>query len=65
VLGISETKIQILPQDIKDMKSLQEIFVHDTPLKNPRLVLAMRGVEAIREYFGGEKKIRKDKVAEN
>jgi hypothetical protein len=33
------------------LKKLKEINVSGTPLKHPKLALAMRGIEAIREFF--------------
>ena len=51
VLGIASTEITKLPPQIIQLKRLQQIFVHDSPLKTPKLVLALRGVQAIFEYF--------------
>jgi len=51
VLGIAMTQITKLPSSIASIKSLREIYVKDTPLKTPKLALAMRGINAIREFF--------------
>ena len=51
VLGIAMTNIQKLPSQITRLKKLQDINVEGTPLKTPKLALAMRGIEAIREFF--------------
>ena len=45
------TKITKLPPSITKLKHLQEINVSETPLKVPKLNLAMRGIEAIKEFF--------------
>ena len=54
-LGIASTEITKLPSDITECSSLEDIYVHNTPLKTPKLVLAMRGFKAIKEYFEGLK----------
>ena len=51
VLGIAMTKIQKLPAQISKIITLREIYVSGTPLKQPKLALAMRGINAIREFF--------------
>lgn len=51
VLGIAMTLITKLPPNITKLKKLKEIYVSHTPLKQPKLALAMRGIEAIREFF--------------
>lgn len=45
------TKITKLPPSIIKLGKLKEINVGSTPLKQPKLALAMRGIEAIREFF--------------
>ena len=51
VLGLAMTKITKLPPSIIKLGKLKEINVGSTPLKQPKLALAMRGIEAIREFF--------------
>ena len=51
VLGIAQTEITKLPQQITKLRKLKEIYVNDTPLKQPKLALAQRGIEAIKEFF--------------
>ena len=51
MLGIARTKITKLPSSITRLAKLREINVSETPLKQPKLALAMRGVKAIREFF--------------
>lgn len=51
VLGIAATRITKLPPQIAKLKDLVEIYVSDTPLKQPKLALAERGMEAIKEFF--------------
>ena len=51
VLGIAMTQITKLPPHITKLQKLREIYVSGTPLKQPKLALAMRGMEAIREFF--------------
>ena len=50
VLGIAATNITKLPPNITKLK-LKEIYVSGTPLKTPKLALAMRGFGAIKEFF--------------
>ena len=50
VLGIAATYITKLPPNITKLK-LEEIYVSGTPLKTPKLALAMRGFGAIKEFF--------------
>ena len=45
------TRISKLPQTIARLPNLREIYVKETPLKQPKLALAMRGIGAIREFF--------------
>lgn len=67
VLGIAMTNVQKLPSQITRMRALREINVNGTPLKTPKLALAMRGINAIREFFlqtedeNDEDKIEEDK----
>ena len=63
VLGVAFTYITKLPPQIIKLKKLRQIFVQDTPLKTPKLVLALRGVHAIFEYFQSNKN-EESKVAE-
>ena len=63
VLGVAFTYITKLPPQIIKLKKLRQIFVQDTPLKTPKLVLALRGVQAIFEYFQSNKN-EESKVAE-
>ena len=44
------TEITKLPPSIVRLK-LREIYVSGTPLKHPKLALAMRGMEAIKDFF--------------
>ena len=45
------TKIAKLPATIARISSLEEVYVKETPLKQPKLAVAMRGINAIREFF--------------
>jgi Leucine-rich repeat (LRR) protein len=60
VLGIASTLINKLPNQIVDLRSLKQIYVHDTPLQSPKLALALRGIQAIREYFQDTCKVHRD-----
>jgi hypothetical protein len=51
VLGIASTQVKKLPNQIVDLRKLEQIYVQDTPLQSPKLILAMRGIAAIRDYF--------------
>lgn len=51
VLGLAMTKITKLPPSITKLKHLKEINVNSTPLKQPKLALALRGIDAIKEFF--------------
>lgn len=45
------TKITKLPASIATMPYLTEVYVKETPLKQPKLAVAMRGIAAIKEFF--------------
>ena len=51
MLGIARNKITKLPSSITRLAKLREINVNETPLKQPKLALAMRGIRAIRDFF--------------
>ena len=50
-LGMASTLITELPQEITEMKKLKYIYVHDTNLTLPKLSIARRGVQAIKDFF--------------
>ena len=52
-LGLASTDIKELPDKINgsNLKRLKQILVHDTNLVTPSLAIALRGVEAIKEFF--------------
>ena len=51
VLGISYTQIEIIPDSICKLENLQTINVHGTPIKEPSLIIAQRGVTSIKRYY--------------
>lgn len=50
ILGMASTKIKELPHQVMKM-NLSQLLVHDTNLVTPKLSIAIRGFETIKEFF--------------
>lgn len=60
ILGISYTNLTELPSSIKDLEKLQQVNCYGTPLKEPKVRIAERGVKAIKRYFQNQENLLDD-----
>ena len=51
VFGIANTSVLRLPSAIAEIDCLKEVYMQNTPMIVPSYQMAMRGMNAIREYF--------------
>ncbi|MDP6546171.1 MAG: hypothetical protein QGH60_19505 [Phycisphaerae bacterium] len=50
-LSLSSNSLTILPPEIGKLTDLKVLIVYKTPLEEPPLSVAERGIDAIRDYF--------------
>ena len=51
VVDLSGNQLTTIPESISQISNLTGLYLEDNPLKNPPREIAIKGIEAIREYF--------------